>query len=114
MKSAAALLDATAQAAAFRRGEASAEQHVREAFERIDALDASLHAFAVLERERALKLARELDHERSKGITAGPLAGVPIALKANMCWRGVEAHCGSRILAGYRPPYTATSPSSLV
>src|SRR5688572_20029131 len=100
--------DACAQAAAFRRGEVSAEQNVREAFERIDALDGSLNAFAVLERERALALAGAIDRDRTNGIMPGPLAGVPIALKANMCWQGVEAHCGSRILAGYRPPYTAT------
>ncbi|MEO6708904.1 MAG: Asp-tRNA(Asn)/Glu-tRNA(Gln) amidotransferase subunit GatA, partial [Planctomycetota bacterium] len=100
--------DACAQAAAFRRGETSAEQNVRDAFARIDALDGSLNAFAVLERERALALAAAIDRDRAGGIAGGPLAGVPVALKANMCWEGVEAHCGSKILAGYRPPYTAT------
>ncbi len=101
-------LDACALAASFRRGETTAEQNVRAAYERIDELDMNLHAFARLERDRALSLAAEVDREQAKGIAQGPLAGVPIALKANMCWRGVEAHCGSKILAGYKPPYTAT------
>jgi aspartyl-tRNA(Asn)/glutamyl-tRNA(Gln) amidotransferase subunit A len=100
--------------AAFRRGECTAERNVLEAYERIDALQPQLQAFAGLERERALELARTLDRERSQGIAPGALAGVPIALKANMCWQGVEAHCGSKILAGYKPPYTATFVERLI
>ncbi len=101
-------LDACGLAAAYGAGQGSAEANVREALTRIDALEPSLGAFATLERERALELAAGLDRDRAAGVPMGPLAGVPMALKANMCWKGVEAHCGSRVLAGYKPPYTAT------
>ena len=101
-------MDACALAAAFRRGETTAVENVKAAFARIDALEESLHAFAVIERARALALAAQCDREKAQGIAPGALAGVPIALKANMCWQGVEAHCGSKILGGYKPPYTAT------
>ncbi len=100
--------DACALAAAFRRGETTAEQNVRASFARIDALDPLLCAFGRLERERALESAARIDREHAAGIPQGVLAGVPIALKANMCWQGVEANCGSRVLSGYKPPYTAT------
>jgi len=106
--------DACAMAGAFQRGERSAERNVLEAFERLDAAEPRLQAFAGTQRERALSQARALDRDRAQGISAGVLAGVPVALKSNMCWQGVEAHCGSRILAGYKPPYTATFVERLI
>lgn len=99
---------ATELAAAFHAGRTSAVANVQAALERIAASDAAIGAFACVEGERALERAAQIDRERAQGISPGLLAGVPVALKANMCWAGVEAHCGSRILAGYRPPYTAT------
>ena len=101
-------LDATDLARAVRTGERSARSNVEAAFEAIDAQDGALDAFGVLDRDGALTRAIELDRRREAGEELGPLAGVPVALKSNMCLEGVETHCGSKILAGYRPPYTAT------
>jgi aspartyl-tRNA(Asn)/glutamyl-tRNA(Gln) amidotransferase subunit A len=93
---------------ALARGERSVEQVVADAFAAIEALDGRLGCFLSLDRERALQRARELDRSRSAGAEPGPLFGVPIALKSNMCFEGRESNCGSKILAGYRAPYTAT------
>lgn len=89
-------------------GERSVEQVVADTFATIDALEPRLHAFTTLDRQGATTRARALDRELGTGATPGPLFGVPIALKANMCFEGRESNCGSRILAGYRAPYNAT------
>jgi len=101
-------IDATALRNSIQKGERSARDAVVETFARIDALDPVLHAFLNTQRTAALARAAELDQSLSKGERPGPLFGVPVALKANMCLAGVETNCGSRILTGYRPPYTAT------
>ena len=50
--------------------------------------------------------AKQADADLADGIDRGPLHGIPVALKDNMCTRGVETTCGSQILAGYVPPTT--------
>jgi aspartyl-tRNA(Asn)/glutamyl-tRNA(Gln) amidotransferase subunit A len=70
--------------------------------------DGEIHAFNTVTAERALDLARSIDDMVATGADAGPLAGVPIALKDNMCTRGVATTCSSLILDGWLPPYDAT------
>ena len=72
---------------------------------RIKALEPSLSAFNTVMAERALDRARALD---AAGRSTGPLHGVPIALKDNMCTAGVPTTASSKILAGFVPPYDAT------
>ncbi len=86
---------ALAVAARVRDGEASAEEVARGALERIEAENDALGAFLSVDRDGALARARELDAARARGEALGPLAGVPVALKANMCLEGVETHCGA-------------------
>jgi aspartyl-tRNA(Asn)/glutamyl-tRNA(Gln) amidotransferase subunit A len=107
-------LDATGLRNAIRKGERSVRQTVLEAFERIDALNGSLNVFLNAQRDAALRRAAELDQSLAAGERPGPLFGVPVALKANMCLAGVETNCGSRILERYRPPYTATFVQRLI
>src|SRR4051794_16077272 len=52
--------------------------------------------------------AAEIDERIARGDDVGPLAGVPVALKDNMCTRGIATTCSSRILEGWKPPYDAT------
>lgn len=76
--------------------------------DRIEAEDAKLGCFLNLDREGALAAAREAEKmivERR----AGPLTGVPIALKDNLSTMGLETTCASKILKGYVPPYDATA-----
>ena len=100
-------LDATALRDAIARGERSVEETVLESLAATEA-QIDLGAFLAVLRDDALDRARALDAALARGKEAGPLCGVPIAIKANLCFEGTEVNCGSRILAGYRPPYTAT------
>ncbi len=106
--------DAISLAARIAHGELTARRAAEQAFERLDRVEPELHAFLAVDREGALRRADELDARRSRGDSVGPLHGVPIALKANMCFAGVESNCASKILAGYRAPYTATFVERLV
>ena len=69
--------------------------------------EADLHCYLTLDREGALKAAEDSDRRRREGDSLGALDGIPIALKDNMCTRGMETTAASQILAGYRPPYDA-------
>ena len=100
---------AAAIAGAVRRGERSAVEVVEEHLARIDAGEADIHAFNLVLRDGALAEAAEIDRRVAAGEDPGPLAGVPIALKDNLCTRGVPTTCSSRILDGWRPPYDATA-----
>ena len=67
-------------------------------------LNETLNAFLEIDREGALQRAAEIE----KSGNHGPLAGIPIAIKDNICVRGMQASCGSKILGDYHPPYNAT------
>ncbi len=100
-------MTAEALAAAVRSGQQSAVGAVEAAFARIDDADGAVGAFLELWRDEATERATDIDRRRGRGEPLGPLAGVPTALKDNLSLAGHELNCGSRILAGYRSPYTA-------
>ena len=95
-------------AAAVRSGAVKAvdvlEQHLAE----IDRREHQVHAFNLVVAEQARATAEQVDADVAAGRDPGPLAGVPVALKDNMCTRGVPTTCSSKILDGWRPPYDAT------
>ena len=97
---------AAAVAAAVRSGERSAVGVTTEALAAIAADDVA--AFNTVMADHALGRATEIDRAVAAGEDPGPLAGVPVALKDNLCTRGVATTCSSRILEGWRPPYDAT------
>ncbi|HEY8144026.1 MAG TPA: Asp-tRNA(Asn)/Glu-tRNA(Gln) amidotransferase subunit GatA [Kofleriaceae bacterium] len=86
----------------------SAREVVSAHLARIAALDARLGAFLHIDEAGALRRADEIDAELARGSDPGPLAGVPIALKDILVTRDVPTTAGSRILAGWIPPYDAT------
>jgi aspartyl-tRNA(Asn)/glutamyl-tRNA(Gln) amidotransferase subunit A len=91
-----------------RAREVSAEAVTREHLARIETTDGRLRAFLHVTAERALGQARAVDSALRRGDDPGPLAGVPLAIKDLLDLEGVPTTCGSRILEGYRPPFTAT------
>jgi aspartyl-tRNA(Asn)/glutamyl-tRNA(Gln) amidotransferase subunit A len=101
-------------AAAVRSGSRSARSVVEESLAKIADGDAEIHAFLEVLEERAISRADEVDRAVASGSDPGPLAGVPIALKDNLCTRGIPTTCSSKILAGWRPPYDATVVERLV
>ncbi len=106
--------DAQAIAAAVRGGEASAVEVVEAHLARIAALEPALHAFLQVTADAARAAAAAVDRQVAAGHDPGPLAGVPLGIKDNLCLEGVETTAGSRALAGFRPPYTATAVARLV
>ena len=96
-------------AAGLRGLDFSATELLEAVLKRASVSEAHLHAYLTLDRDAAFEAARRSDDARNNGATPGPLDGIPIAVKDNMCTRGVETTCGSKILSGYLPPYDATT-----
>ncbi len=101
-------LDATELASRIAGGSVSAVEVTQAHLDRIAAVDGELHAFLHVDADAALAAARAVDKDRADQEPLGPLAGVPLALKDILTMRGVPTTCGSKILAGWRPPYDAT------
>ena len=95
-------------AGAVRGGERRAVEVLEEHLASIDAGEERIHAFNLVTRDEARAQAVAVDRRVAAGGDPGPLAGVPVALKDNLCTRGVPTTCSSRILDGWRPPYDAT------
>ena len=95
-------------AAAVRSGTRSAVEVVEEHLTAIAARDGEIHAFNLVTADQARQAALDVDRRVAAGEDPGPLAGVPVALKDNLCTTGVPTTCSSRILEGWRPPYDAT------
>ena len=92
----------------LRSGATSALALLESALDTASRTEAQLHAFLTIDSEGAREAASQADADFADGIDRGPLHGIPIALKDNMCTRGVETTAASQILAGYVPPYDAT------
>ncbi len=106
------IAEARAQA---RAGSATAlaERHFELIAEQDGPEGLGIHSFLALSRERALAQAARVDELTAKGQDAGPLAGVPVGIKDVLAMTGAPATAGSKILAGYHPPYDATAVAKL-
>ena len=101
-------MEATEIAEKVSSGEISARTVVEQHIEIINEIESDVNAFNLVTAEKALIDADEIDSKIDSGETLGPLAGVPISIKDNLCTRGIETTCSSKILEGWKPPYDAT------
>ena len=93
-------------------GETTARAVVESSVSAAESLNEELNAFLQIDRNGALARAEEIDKslwsQNGDGTSVPALAGIPIAIKDNICVRGMQTSCGSRILGNYQPPYNAT------
>ncbi len=94
------------------RGETTARAAIESALNAAEKLNGSLNAFLEIDRVGALDRAAQVDARSDKDRLS--LAGVPLAIKDNICVRGLQTSCGSRILGAYHPPYNATAIERLI
>ncbi|WP_448604460.1 Asp-tRNA(Asn)/Glu-tRNA(Gln) amidotransferase subunit GatA [Thermoleptolyngbya sp.] len=90
------------------RKERSAVEIATEALERVQALEPKLHSFISVTADRAIAQAQQVDAKIAAGEAIGPLAGIPIGIKDNLCTKGIRTTCGSRMLENFVPPYEST------
>jgi aspartyl-tRNA(Asn)/glutamyl-tRNA(Gln) amidotransferase subunit A len=88
--------------------EVSSRELTEAALTRIDAVEDTVKAFVTVTRDHALAAAAAVDAKRLNGEDTGPLAGIPMVLKDNMCTNGILTTCSSKILHNFIPPYDAT------
>ena len=89
-------------------GKTSAVEVLEQHLARITEREGEINAFNLVTTEQARATAQQVDADIKAGKSVGALAGVPVALKDNMCTRGIETTCSSKILEGWKPPYDAT------
>jgi aspartyl-tRNA(Asn)/glutamyl-tRNA(Gln) amidotransferase subunit A len=90
------------------RGEVSARELTDHHLSRIEAVDGTVHAYLEVTAERARADADQIDALRAAGEPLPPLAGVPLAIKDNLCTKGIRTTCSSRMLESFVPPYEST------
>jgi len=90
------------------RGETSSREITESALNRIGELDDKVGAFVTVMNDEALKMADEADSARKSGGASSPLAGIPLAIKDNMCTMGTRTTCSSQILREFVPPFDGT------
>ena len=101
-------LTAAQLAAKLQSREVSAREVTESVLGRVDKVESEVKAYVTVTKELALAQADEIDKKRAAGETLSSIAGIPIALKDNLCTDGVETTCSSKILRGFIPPYDAT------
>ena len=98
----------------IKSGETSAVEAAKESIASINKLESKINAFVtVIDEKKILEAADNVQKRIEAGELKGPLAGVPVAIKDNMCTNGILTTCSSKILGNFVPPYTATAVENL-
>ena len=93
--------------------EISVVEAVKASIAQIEKVEKDVNSFVTLDKEGALKRAEEVQKLIDDGKLTGPLAGVPVAIKDNMCTQGMLTTCSSKILGNFRPMFTAEAVKEL-
>ncbi len=103
------ILDLTAVELAkkIKAKEITVKEAVEAVLDRIEAAEPVVNSYITVEKERALQKAEEVQKQIDEGILIGPLAGVPVAVKDNLCLEGHLTTCGSKILYNFKPTYSS-------
>ena len=98
----------------IKAGEITSLQATEAVIKQIKAVEEQVHSYVTLDEEGAMKRAKEVQAQIEAGTLTGPLAGVPAAIKDNMCTKGMRTTCSSKILENFVPTYTAEAVLNLV
>ena len=94
--------------------ERSAVEITQDYLDRIAALEPKLHSYLTVTADQALAQARQVDAKIAAGDELGMLAGIPLAIKDNMCTKGIRTTCASKVLENFVPPYESTVTQKLM
>lgn len=94
-------------AAAIKKHEVTVKEAVEAVLDNIEKKEDTYHCYVTVDREGALKQAEEIQKKIDDGTLSGPLAGVPVAIKDNMCTEGLLTTCSSKILYNFVPTFTS-------
>lgn len=97
----------------IKKGNVTVRQAVDAVFEQIERTEESYHCYVTLEKEKALAQADSIQEKINSGELTGPLAGVPIAVKDNICTKGTLTTCSSKILENFVPTFDAQAVENL-
>ncbi len=100
-------LSAIALAKKIKKGEVTAVKAMEAVFDRVEETEPNYNCYITLEKEKALEKAAIIQEKIENGELSGPLAGVPVAIKDNLCTKGMLTTCASKILANFIPSYDA-------
>ena len=93
---------------AIKEGKLTSVEATKAVLEAAKSVDKTINAYITICEEEALAKAADMDEKIAAGELTGPLAGVPIAIKDNICTKGVKTSCASKILGDFKPVYNAT------
>ena len=88
--------------------EVSSEEITKSVYKHIEQVETKIKAYITLTKAQALETAQVVDKKIANGEKIAPLSGIPVAIKDNICTKGVQTTCASKILANFVPPYSAT------
>ena len=106
-------LTATQLGRKIKAGEVSVTEATEAALAQIEKLEGTLNCYVTVDEEGALQQAQKVQKQIDEGKLSGPLAGVPVAIKDNLCTEGLKTTCSSKILYNFYPTYTAEAVKKL-
>ena len=100
-------LTAVELAKEIKAGKTTAVEAMKAVLEQIEKTEETYHCYITIDKEKAMQAAKEAQEKIEAGTLTGPLAGVPVAIKDNLCTKGVVTTCASKILENFVPQYDA-------